>query len=379
MTGRSSGSRVFIFLLVFLMCLSLLGFSWALYQIQGSAENSFGQASPSLTEVQKLTLSFRLLAQSTDILEPANPQGRVQAFKIEFGEQPFSVASRLQSAGLIRDAKIFLLYLTYSGIDTTMQAGNYNLSPAQNTIQIAQSFQDSTSNEVDFGILPGWRLEEIAASLPTSGLQITSEQFMEYAQKGDLYGIPSEWAVTSSVEGFLFPDTYRVSRKIGMRDLITTFIQHFREQMSPELIEAFQAQNLSVYQAVILASMVQREAIVNEEQPTIASVFINRLNEGMTLSSDPTVQFALGFNDQQKTWWTNPLSAEDLKINSPYNTYINAGLPPAPICNPGISAIQAVAHPSQTPFFYFRARCDGSGKHNFAVTLEEQINNQCSP
>lgn len=111
--------------------------------------------------------------------------------------------------------------------------------------------------------------------------------------------------------------------------------------------------------------------------PMIASVFINRLNIGMKLETDPTVQYSLGFNQAQNTWWTNPLSYSDLEIDSPFNTYIYAGLPPAPIANPSLTALQAVAFPAQTPYYYFRAACDNSGRHNFSQTYEEHLSNAC--
>ncbi len=111
--------------------------------------------------------------------------------------------------------------------------------------------------------------------------------------------------------------------------------------------------------------------------PMIASVFINRLNVGMKLDSDPTVQYAIGFNKEQNTWWTNPLNLDDLKIDSPYNTYLNTKLPPGPIANPGLEALQAVAFPARTPYFFFRAACDGSGRHLFSKTYDEHIHNEC--
>jgi UPF0755 protein len=97
----------------------------------------------------------------------------------------------------------------------------------------------------------------------------------------------------------------------------------------------------------------------------------------MKLDSDPTVQYALGYNTAAATWWTNPLSASDLQFDSPYNTYLYPGLPPGPICNPGLSALNAVAYPAQTPYYYFRAACDGSGRHAFAQTYEEHLRNAC--
>lgn len=128
---------------------------------------------------------------------------------------------------------------------------------------------------------------------------------------------------------------------------------------------------------MILASMVQREAMVTEEQPTIASVFLNRLASGMKMESDPTVQYALGYDMLKQTWWKNPLSTNDLQTDSRYNTYRYEGLPPGPISNPGIDALRAVAFPAQTGYYYFRALCDGSGRHAFAVTFEEHLNNAC--
>jgi UPF0755 protein len=97
----------------------------------------------------------------------------------------------------------------------------------------------------------------------------------------------------------------------------------------------------------------------------------------MKLDSDPTVQYALGYNPDKKTWWTNPLSLQDLQIDSPYNTYLYMGLPPGPIANPSLTALQAVAFPAQTPYYYFRSACDGSGKHTFAETFEEHLQNEC--
>jgi UPF0755 protein len=154
-------------------------------------------------------------------------------------------------------------------------------------------------------------------------------------------------------------------------------VRNFALHVTADLRDGFAAQGLSIPRAVTLASMVQREAMLAEEQPLIASVFFNRLSIGMKLDSDPTVQYALGYNAFQGTWWTNPLSLDDLQYDSPYNTYIYTDLPPAPIANPSLSALRAVAYPAQTPYYYFRALCDGSGLHTFAQTFEEHLQNDC--
>jgi UPF0755 protein len=130
-------------------------------------------------------------------------------------------------------------------------------------------------------------------------------------------------------------------------------------------------------EAVTLASIVEKEAIIDDEKPMIASVFYNRLAIGMRLETDPTVQYGLGYNPSTQSWWKSPLTISDLAVNSAYNTYLITGLPPTPICNPDLGSLRAVAFPAETPYFYFRAACDGSGRHNFAITFEEHDNNQC--
>ena len=143
------------------------------------------------------------------------------------------------------------------------------------------------------------------------------------------------------------------------------------------MTNGFEQQGLTVYQAVTLASIVEREAVRDEEKPIIASVYLNRLRIGMKLEADPTVQYALGYNFGQGTWWTNPLSLDNLQYDSPFNTYLYGGYPPAPIANPSLEALQAVAFSIETPYYYFRARCDSSGYHAFAATFEEHLANGC--
>jgi UPF0755 protein len=216
-------------------------------------------------------------------------------------------------------------------------------------------------------------MEEIAASLPTSGLDISPEAFLAAAKSP-----PQVLALSSStMEGFFLPDSYILPRSTTVNQLLEAIARNFALHLSDDLRAGFAAQGLDVYQAVTLASIVERESIHDEEMTLIASVFINRLNIGMTLGSDPTVQYALGYNAIQNTWWTNPLSFDDLKFDSPYNTYIYAGLPPAPIANPSLEALQAVAFPEVSPYYYFQAKCDGSGYHTFAVTFEEHLANGC--
>jgi UPF0755 protein len=364
--------------LVFIICMGVFVASLALSSLPRQAVAAFGPADPALGVVQRTYLSAWLLLNKNDVTLPANPILDKQPFQVELGEAPASIAGRLQGTGLINNPAAFLNYLRYSGLDKSLQAGQYTLSGSLTPLQIARAMQDATPTEVTFQVFPGWRVEEIAASLPTSGLVIPPEAFLAAVDTPPAgYSVTSELPPKATLEGFLFPGAYRLPRTTTADELINQLLKEFDAHVSPELRAGFQHQGLSLYEAVTLASMIEREAVVHEEMPLIASVFLNRLAYGMNLASDPTVQYALGYNSQQRTWWTNPLSLDDLKINSPYNTYTRPGLPPSPISNPGVDALRAVAFPAQTPYYYFRAACDGSGRHTFARTFNEQIQNAC--
>jgi len=358
-----------------LFSLALIAVIAILVFIPVLAEQSYGAPVTALSPWQRFNYSLRLIWQTADLSAPVDPQGAEQLFAIEQGETIYAISARLESSGLIHDADIFRIYLVYNGLDTTVQSGKYTLSPAQTAIEIAQALQDATPTEVTFRVLAGWRMEEVAASLPTSGLSIAPEAFIAAVQNplqaSDLL------AAGASAEGFLYPDTYILPRTTTADQLVSVLMQKFAVSLTVELQDGFSRQGLDVYQAVTLASIIEREAIVDEEMPLIASVFYNRLVIGMKLETDPTVQYALGYNFAQGTWWTNPLSLNDLNVNSPYNTYRNYGLPPGPICNPGPTALQAVAFPAQTPYYYFRARCDGSGLHSFSETFNQHLQNAC--
>jgi len=335
----------------------------------------YGPPARSLSVADRVEYATRLLAHGDLLTTPLNPNGAQQAFRIESGEATLSVVTRLEDAKIIASAQALYDYLVYTGLDTTIQAGDYALSPALSIIDVARALQDATPADVAFVILPGWRMEEIAASLPTSGLDISPDAFL-YAARTP----PSvlEFAPASaSMEGFFLPDSYILPRSTTTERLLEIIARNFALHITADLRAGFAAQGLEPYQAVVLASIVERETVQKDEQALVASVFINRLKIGMTLGSDPTVQYALGYNSVEQTWWTNPLSATDLQFDSPYNTYVHAGLPPAPIANPSLGALQAVAFPQSSPYYYFRARCDNSGYHTFATTFEEHIANGC--
>jgi len=370
-------STLLLILMAGVLCLAISGLVWIVVQLPVMAEKEFGPASPALSDAQRFLYSVRLFLAQDDLKVSGTGSGQPAPFVIDEGESATSIASRLESEGLIRSSRAFLTYLIYSGQDTSIQAGQYQLQPGLNALEMAQKLQDATPEEVIFQILPGWRLEEVAAALPTSGVEITPEKFMRLANSPKRTWLPEGMPDLDTLEGYLFPDVYTFKRDVSSQDFFTEILKRFEDQITPEMWDAFEAQGLTLHEAVILASIVQREAVIPEEQPMIASVFFNRLKVGMKLESDPTVQYALGFDEVEETWWKNPLYLNDLKQISPYNTYMNGGFPPAPICSPGYSALRSVAFPAETPYYYFRADCDGSGKHNFSITFEEHLEKSC--
>jgi len=338
---------------------------------------TFGEPDPSLSRVQQVLYADRLFFTRHNLISPVDPLGGEVAFQITLGESVDAISLDLQNQGLIADPIDFRNYLIFSGLDKNIQAGQFKLSASMSAVQIAHTLLDATPSDIKFSILAGWRVEEIAASLPTSGLTFSAEEFLSIVQNPSQLTLPGDFPKVSSLEGFFLPGSYELTRASSAKDMIETIIGLGWTQVTPEMKAAFQKNGLTPEQAVILASLVQREAIRTEEMPQIASVFLNRLAIGMKLDSDPTVQYALGYDPILGTWWKNPLSLKDLQISSPYNTYLNQELPPAPICSPSLAALEAVAFPAQTPYYYFRARCDGSGLHSFAITFEEHQNNAC--
>jgi len=359
-------------LLVMLISLAVVA---AVVFVPLAARQSFGEPSASLTAWQRVSYGYELVWNAGDLTQPRDPAGTGQLFIIQPGESVVSISNRLEQAGLIRSASTFRAYLLWTGMDTIIQSGTYRLSPAQTGRDIAQMLKSTTQTEVSFTVLPGWRMEEIAASLPTSGLEFPPEAFLAAAAAPviSLDLIPDG----DSAEGFLYPDTYILPRATTANQLVSILLAGFSSQIPAEILAAYANRGLTIYQGVTLASIIQREAVVEDEMPLIASVFYNRLAIDMRLQTDPTVQYALGYNAAQGTWWTNPLSADNFQFDSPYNTYLHPGLPPGPISNPGLAALSAAAYPAESPYYYFQALCDGSGLHNFTETYEQHQQNYC--
>ncbi len=340
------------------------------------SSTTLGAPSPTLDPIQRTGLSIYLTIRAAGLDSPAGNPSTHLDFDVTQGESASSVVERLQAAGLVSDGELLRSYLRYRGMDTGIQAGSYQLDGGMSLRELAQTLQSGRAASNSVTIPEGWRMEQIAA-LVSSRAGFTAEQFLAAARVPPSgVSFADQLPSLPSLEGFLFPDTYDLAPSTTATDLVNQMLANFDKRVDAATRSGFASHGLSLYQAVTLASMVEREAVVADERPLIASVFLNRLALGMRLESDPTVQYALGLQ-ADGIWWKAPLTAEDLASNSPYNTYIQLGLPPGPIANPGLASMQAVASPADTAYFYFRALCDGSHRHAFATTYEQHVGNAC--
>jgi UPF0755 protein len=319
------------------------------------------------------------LRWNSDQLESASahPEG---IFEVSSGQSAFDVCANLAAQGWVSDGSLACDYLRYTGGDRSISSGLYWIPRGQSARQIASALAAGKNMILSLTVFPGWRTEEIAQAFPASRIPIPPGDFIAaaYLRPGnDLAPLYAEIPTAATLEGFLLPGTYRVLPGDNAIVLMERMVRTFEEQVPEEWRKAYKDRGLTLYQAVTLASIIQRETTVEDEMPTIASVYVNRLAAKMKLEADPTVQFAVGFDPARGGWWPFPLSEEDLLLNTPFNTYRYPGLPPNPIANPGLAALHAVAFPADTRFLFFRAACDGSGRHRFAETYAQHLANGC--
>jgi UPF0755 protein len=313
---------------------------------------------------------FYLGLYKDQLTQPAGDDPSPVTFVVEQGETPASIAKRLKEMGLISDAGLFVRLVSYTGTASKIQAGTFRLRATMTMGEVITALQHARQEEITVTIPEGLRAEEIASLLAKKGL-VDANKFMALVRAGvasypALAGRPPG----ATLEGYLFPDTYRVvPGQTNAENMVDLLLRTFDRRFDANLRKKAAERGMTVFQVVTLASLVEREAVVPAERPLIAGVFLNRWKDNTVLNADPTIQYALGYQADAGTWWKKPLSLDDLQLDSPYNTYIHPGLPPGPICNPGLASLKAVITAPPTDYYYFVAR--GDGTHVFARTLEE--------
>lgn len=291
----------------------------------------------------------------------------IQTITIFPGERMGNIAERMVSLGIARDIYITELYLRVIGFSAPIQAGEYDIVPGTNGMTAGLLFlRGVPRKEQALRIIEGWTLVQISDYLKNQGLQsvdiVLRNELLDWSgQLPYLKDMPRG----ALLEGFYFPDTYRVFAGARAEDVTLKALSNFEKKVLPLLPVETSTQKL--YETITLASIIEKEVARDDDRAMVADIFQKRMRTGMPLQSDATVNYVTGKNMLQST-------LEDTQINSPYNTYRVKGLPPGPICNPGLSAISAVLYPKQNQYLFFLTTKDG--KVVYSKTFEEHVKNK---
>lgn len=295
---------------------------------------------------------------------PADYRGEEQLFVVDTGESISQIITNLQEDGLVHSVVGAKIAFKISGVNA-IKDGSYNISPRMDVWQIARIMRMGETSTVRITIPEGFTNNQIAARMDALGL-ITAKDFLASSENfpPDFDFLTSR--PNNSLEGYLFPDTYNMNKGTTADSLIGQMINNF-DNRTDSLVGQIEASGYSLHEIIILASLVEKEARSDGVRKMVAGVIFNRLNIGMRLDIDATVRYLTNN-------WKSPITSADLNINSPYNTRRFAGLPPGPICNPGLSSIKAVLSPTPSDYFYYLH--DADGVTYYAKTLAEHNANK---
>jgi peptidoglycan lytic transglycosylase G len=288
-------------------------------------------------------------------------------FSIEQGKNLDEIIFELKEEGIISNSFLFKLAVKLSGKENQIISKDYLFKNGMTNLQLLELLTDKNINQlVKITIPPGYNLKQIS-NLALKKLSLSKEQFLTEASNDSLISLLGLSGQVKNLEGFLFPNTYDVSPAISERNLVLLLFNEFRKRVlhNREIKSQIEERNTTLLDVIILASIIEGETRIEEEKPVIAGVYLNRIKKGMRLEADPTIQYILPDGPKLR------LLYDDLKIASPYNTYLNKGLPPGPINNPGLSAIKAVLNPDKHNYLFFVAT--GSGGHKFTENYQQHL------
>jgi UPF0755 protein len=293
--------------------------------------------------------------------KPFHPAAEPKIIEFSHGTSLRSISTKLEEEGIIRNRHLFSFLTWRQGQTRNLHAGEYRLSASMSPAAILETLSRGQVVLYPLIVPEGYTIWEVATAAEGAGIE-SAKKIESLARDSSFLRKFNIQA--SNAEGYLFPETYHFPKRTPANKVLGQMIQTFWKQFSPDLIRKARDRNFSIHQVVTLASIIERETGVPDERPLIAAVFQNRLLRGMRLQADPTVLYALGRT-------SGPLTRQDLKVDSPYNTYRVKGLPPGPIANPGLASLRAALSPAPVDFLYFVAR--GDGTHVFTRTLREHL------
>lgn len=290
----------------------------------------------------------------TSTASVSNSDNKPILFVVHNGDGVRTISANLANQHLIRSPTAFFILVKLMHIERSLQAGDFRLNRVMDAKEIALELTHGY-HDAWVTTLEGWRNEEIANRL-AKDLDIPESEFLVVAH-----------------EGYMFPDTYLIPRNASSSAIAALFLETFNKKVTSQMRRDAESTGLTLDQVITLASIVEREGRTDEDRPIIAGILLKRLKAGWPLQTDATIQYTLGYQENEKSWWKKSLTDDDKKINSPYNTYLNPGLPPGAICNPGLASIRAVMYARETPYWYYLH--DNQGIAHYAATIEEHNQN----
>lgn len=314
-----------------------------------------------------------------NIESPYKANGKATVFNIDSGSSVKQISTKLEQEGLIKDAFYFDVYIWQKKYETRLQAGEYSLSAAMSIPEIVETLIGGKiiNKELTFQIIEGWNIKEVSEYIAKSNLPDKENLIAlintpvekwpdELKQKSFLAQIPAG----GSIEGYLFPDTYRIFNDATAEDILNKIFMNFDNKLDSKLLDEIKRQGKTLYNIITMASIVEKEVPLEEDRPIVAGILYKRMRVGMRLEVDATINYVINKN-------TTQLSYKDLALDSPYNTYKNDGLPPGPISNPSLSAIKAAIYPQESPYlFYLHPQNTANKKTIFSKTYDEHLRNK---
>lgn len=313
-----------------------------------------------------------LLDDGTPVVEPSD---RIVRVTVPSGANAGQIVEALDAAGAVADAGALRVLLRLTGAGSDLQAGRYAFREGSSPADALRVLRGGPNGYQRLTVREGLRMEEVGALVVRAGLA-TPQEWQAAVRKPRDEPFLALRPPGVDLNGYLFPASYDIDGATTAESLVQAMLKTFEERVASLDLDA-RRENGSLHEALTLASIVERETVWADERSTVAAVFKNRLKAGIGLQADPTVQFALTRGERGAAsvaasgYWKETLSPQDLQIDSPYNTYLVKGLPPGPIANPGMGAIEAALHPAPVDYLYFVVAPSCDGRHLFAATLEQ--------